>query len=185
VTRRLLVLVACVAVLVLGSCARDEPRPAGVTERWLTAVGDQGRDNLREKSERRAAQYGEPALAKKVVPANAEKDERHFSDFEMGKGVESGATARVPFRLTARLEGGDTAEQAGTAVLQRAGTGWRVVDIVPRAAGEEVPSEGGPRPSSAKAGHWLAAIVVGVLLAILSAVLIERQPESTAGTSPA
>jgi hypothetical protein len=182
---RVLTAVVCLGVLVAGGCAREEPRAAGVTERWLAAVGDEGRDNLRDKSVKRAEQYGEPGLEDKVVPDNAEKDERHFSDFEMGKAIERGATARVPFRLTARLEGGDTEEQAGTAVLHRAGKGWRVVAVEARAPGEQVPSDGGPRPSSAKAAHWLGAAVVGVVLAILSALIIERQPESTAGTGPA
>ena len=174
-------LLACTAVVVVAGCARDEPRAAGITERWLTAVGDQGRDNLRSKSERRASNYGDQALVPKVVPAKAEDDERTFSDLEMGKSIESGNTARVPFRVTARLEGGDTTEREGTAVLARSGSSWRVVDVTGRAPGERVPSEGGDRPSSATAGQWLGTIVIGLLLAVGSAVLIKRQPESTTG----
>ena len=177
--------VVLLLVVVIAGCARDEPRAAGITERWLTAVGDQGRDNLRSKSERRAAEYGDQALAAKVVPQNAEEDERHFSDFEVGKAIEAGDRARVPFRLTARLEGGDTTERVGTAVLVRGADGWFVDGIVGRAPGEEVPSEGGARPASATAGHWLAAALLGVVIVIISAVVIRRQPESTAGTAPA
>jgi hypothetical protein len=185
VTRRLVVVLACLAVLVIGGCARDEPRAAGITERWLTAVGDQGRDNLRSKSVRRASEYGDQAVVTKVVPTNAENDERTFSDFEVGKAIESGGTARVPFRLTARLEGGDTEEREGTAVLARDGQGWRVVDVTGRAPGERAPSEGGERPSSASAGQWIAAAILGVVVAVASAILIARQPESTTGASPA
>ena len=181
--RRLLALVS-LAVLMAGACARDEPRAAGITERWLNAVGDQGRDNLRSKSIRRAAGYGDQALVPKVVPANAEEDERTFSDLEVGKSIESADTARVPFRVTARLDGGDTTERKGTAVLTRRGSSWRVVDVTGRAAGERAPSEGGDRPSSATAGQWLGAIVIGLVLAVVSAVLIRRQPESTTGIAP-
>jgi hypothetical protein len=169
----------------VSGCARDEPRAAGITERWLTAVGDQGRDNLRSKSERRASEYGDQALVTKVVPDNAEKDERSFSDFEVGRAIESGDTARVPFRLTARLEGGETEEREGTAVLTRGGKGWVVVDVVGRAPGERVPSEGGERPASATAGQWIGTVVLSLLVVAVSALLIRRQPESTTGVGPA
>ena len=181
--RRALVLGLLVLAIAAG-CARDEPRAAGITERWLTAVGDQGRDNLRSKSIRRASGYGDQALVLKVVPANAEEDERTFSDLEVGKSIEGADTARVPFRVTARLEGGDTEEREGTAVLTRSGSGWRVVDVTGRAPGERVPSEGGDRPSSATAGLWVGAAVMGLLLAVASAVVIRRQPESTTGIAP-
>ena len=175
---------AVLVLLTLTGCARDEPRAAGITERWLTAVGDQGRDNLRSKSVRRAATYGDQALAGRVIPSNAEEDERHFSDLEVGKAIETGGTARVPFRLTARLEGGETEEREGTAVLTRSGDGWRVTDVVDRKPGERVPSEGGERPSSATPTQWIGTIVVGILVAVASAALIRRQPESTTGTAP-
>jgi hypothetical protein len=182
---RLAAVLCCAAVLVVGGCARDEPRAAGITERWLTAVGDQGRDNLRSKSEKRAEEYGDQALVPKVVPAEAEKDERTFSDFEVGKATERGDTARVPFRLTARLEGGDTEEREGTAVLTRSGKGWRVVDVTGRAAGEQVPSEGGARPASASAAQWIGTVVLSLVVVAVSAIVIRRQPESTAGTGAA
>ena len=182
---RFLAIAACLVVLMVGGCARDEPRAAGITERWLTAVGDQGRDNLRSKSERRAEEYGDQALVPKVVPANAEEDERTFSDLEMGKSIEGGDSARVPVRVTARLEGGDTEEREGTAVLTRAGNGWRVVDVVGRAPGERVPSEGGDRPASATAAQWIGTIVLSLVVVVLCAVVISRQPESTTGTRPA
>ena len=184
--RRAALLLAGLALpLVVAGCALDEARAAGVTERWLTAVGDQGKENLFDKSEKRAARYGRQELAAEVIPPNAEEDERHFSDFEVGKAVETGDTARVPFRLTARLEGGDTTERVGTAVLVRGVDGWFVDAIVSRAAGEQVPSEGGARPASATVGHWLGTAVLGIVVVIVSAVVISRQPESTAGAGPA
>ena len=178
------VLLSVAAVVLVGACALDEPRAAGVTERWLTAVGDQGRDNLLSKSRERAAEYGQQELAAEVIPHNAEEDERHFSDLEVGKAIESGNTARVPFRLTARIEGGDTEERTGTAVLSHTDDGWFVVGVEQRAAGERVPSEGGLRPASATAGQWVATMVIGVLVTVVSAIVIRRQPESTTGAGP-
>ena len=183
-TRRFVVVLAAVAVVLLGACALDEARPSGVTERWLTAVGDQGRDNLLSKSRERAAEYGQQELAAEVIPENAEEDERHFSDFEVGKAIESGNTARVPFRLTARLEGGDTEERTGTAVLNHTDDGWFVVGVEQRAPGERVPSEGGSRAASASTGQWAATALIGVLVTVVSALVIRRQPESTTGAGP-
>ena len=179
-------MVAVLGVLALGAsaCALDEPRAAGVTERWLTAVGDQGKKNLVTKSQERAAEYGRGELAPEVIPPNAAEDERHFSDLEVGKAIESGDTARVPFRVTARIEGNETEEREGTAVLGRQGGRWYVVDVVDRAPGEEVPSEGGARPASASGRHWATAAVIGVVVTAISAVVIRRQPESTAGSTP-
>jgi hypothetical protein len=183
--RRAFVLLA-VAMAVLGpACARDEPRAAGVAERFLAAVNDQGRDNLREKSIERAAEYGDQALAAELVPANAEDDERHFPDFEVGKAIEQGDGAvRVPFRLNARVEGGDTEEREGTLVLSGTPDGWRVTAVDGRAPGERVPSEGGSRPSAARPAHWATAIVIGLVLMVISALIIRAQPESTVGARP-
>lgn len=176
--------VAAVAVALLASCARDEPRAAGITERWLTAIGDQGRENLVSKSRARALKYGRLEPASELIPPNAESDERHFSDLEVGRAIETGDTARVPYRVTARLEGDETEERAGTAVLSRRGNGWFVVDVDERAPGERVPSEGGARPASATAGQWATALAIGVAAAVASALVIRRQPESTIGAGP-
>ena len=179
--RRVLVAVVLMgAAALLTGCARDEARAAGAAERWLAAVNDQGRDNLRDDSIERAIEYGEQSLVERVVPANAEDDERHFTDYEVGKALETGDTARVPFRLTARIEG-DTEEREGTFVMTHTAEGWRVTGVEPRGAGERVPSEGGARPASASLAHWLGAAVLGVAVTVASALVIRRQPESTAG----
>ena len=183
-TRVLRVVLVVVGVVLVGACALDEPRAAGVTERWLTAVGDQGRDNLLSKSRERAAEYGQQELAAEVIPPNAEEDERHFSDLEVGRAIESGDTARVPFRVTARIEGGDTEERSATAVLNRTDDGWFVVAVEPRAPGERVPSEGGSRPASATAAEWAVTVVIGLVVTAVSAIVIRRQPESTTGSGP-
>jgi hypothetical protein len=90
----------------------------------------------------------------------------------------------VPFRLTARLEGGDDEERSGTLLLRRTADSWRVTGVEARAPGEEVPSEGGPRPASANASQWFGAVVIGLSLMVLSALVIGVQPRSTAEAPP-
>jgi hypothetical protein len=181
--RRILVC-AGLLLLVVGGCALEEPRASGITERWISAVNDQGRDRLREKSIDRAEQYGDQALVAEIVPPNAEDDERHFADYEVGKSVDTADSSRVPFRLTARLEGGDTQEQVGTAVLTKTPDAWRVTGVEARAAGELVPSEGGERPASASKQQWFLTIILGLVITVVCVVAIRTQPESTSDVGP-
>jgi hypothetical protein len=176
--RRLLAAALLVAAVATG-CARDEARPAGITERWLQAVSEQGREGLREDAVERAERYGSPEAAAKVRPADAEEDERTFSDLEVGKAAVDLDQARVPFRLTARIDGGERRELEGAAVLVRSAGRWSVVDVVARVEGEEVPSEGGERPARAKVSHWLFAVAFALGLTAVSIFLIERQPAGT------
>lgn len=179
---RRLLLVALVLVGMAG-CARDEARPAGITERWLQAVSEQGRKGLREDALERADRHGTPEAAAKVRPADAEENERTFSDLEVGKALVDLDQARVPFRLTARVGDGDKREMEGAAVLVRTDGEWKVTDVVPRIEGEEVPSEGGERPARARASHWLFTLALSFGLTAVSIVLIERQPTGTGSAS--
>lgn len=165
-------------LVVAAGCSTDRDRAAGITERWLQAVSDQGRDNLFTTAGDRAEEYGEPALIDDVLPRQSDRaeDERYFDDLEIGASEEEGDQARVPFRVTRTLAGGDTDELAATAVLLAEGDSWRVVGVDERATGEEVPSEGGERPASATAEHWLVAIGLGVVVTLASVALIELQP---------
>lgn len=167
------------ALIVLGGCS-VQPRAEGSLERWLQAVGDQGRDGLRDDAGERAAGYADAALAAEIVPANPEEDERHFSDLEVGRAKQVGAGAEVPFRVTQRLAGGDTEEVSGVAVMQRSGDRWRITAIRPR-YGEKVPSEGGAEPGGAETRHWLAAIAAGLLLLVGSVLLVETAPSGRPG----
>ena len=176
--RRLAVaLLTAACVVAVGGCARDEARASGVVERWLQAVSDQGRSGLEDDARERAAEYGDPSVAAAVVPPNAEEDERHFSDLEVGKADEGPLGARVPFRVTQRLEGGDTEDFTATAVLARTGDRWRVTDVEPGVV-TKLPSEGGEPPARAAASQWGFALVLGILLTVMSVVVIEAQPRS-------
>ena len=178
--RRLLVVALLFLAVATGTaCSRSEPRPAGVTERWLQAVSEQGREGLREDATERAEELADPAATAKVKPPDAEEDERTFSDLEVGKAEVDLDQARVPFRVTARIEGGAKREQASAAVLAKVGGEWRVVDVVPRIEGEDVPSDGGDRPARASLWHWLIAVVLSLAMTGAAILLIERQPTST------
>ena len=170
------VIVAVAVALALGACARDEVRPTGVAEKWLQEVSNQGRPGVREDAAERAAELGDEALMAKVVPANPEKDERFFSDLEVGKARISGDEALVPYRLTARLDGGDTEERTGTLHLTAVDGSWRVDDVRGPSEGLRVPSEGGPLPARAASSHWIAALVLGVVLTAVCVALVELQP---------
>jgi hypothetical protein len=177
---RRLLLVAAISVALAG-CATDQTRASGITERWLQAVGDQGREALRDEARERASTYGDPQLAGGLIPPNPEENERYFADLEVGKSVESGNEARVPFRANARLADGDTKETDATAVLVRAGDTWRVTGIVDRQPNERLPSEGGDPPSRARPAHWIGTVLFGFVLTIVSVLLVERQPRASAG----
>jgi hypothetical protein len=172
-----LLFVLVLVALAGAGCARNEARPSGITERWLQAVSERGREGLREDAGERIEEYGTTQAADELTPPDAEDDERTFRDLEVGKAVVQGDTARVPFRVTARIEGDQKRELRATAVLTRQGDSWRVLDVADRAAGEEVPSEGGERPASSKASQWAAALVLGVLMTIGAVLVIERQPQ--------
>ena len=180
------ILVVLLVLVATGGCTRDEARPAGITERWLQAVSEQGRDGLREDALERAEKYGTAEAAAKVRPADAEDDERTFSDLEVGKAEVDLDQARVPFRLTARVGDGDKREADGAAVLVRTNGEWRVFDVVPREPNEKVPSEGGQRPATADTSHWLVALALAFALTAGSILLIERQPRApSTGTGSA
>lgn len=170
-----------VLALSLAGCSRGEARPEGIAERWLHAVSDHGRDGLRADAEERMRAHGDPALGERIVPPDAEEDERTFSDLEVGKAALAGDTARVPFRASARVGDNERREVTGTAVLTRADGEWLVADIQRRGPEEQVPSEGGDRPASATAAQWLVSIALAVLVTIVAVVLIEAQP----GAAPA
>jgi hypothetical protein len=177
-----LVLACLVAVLALGGCARSDERPAGVAESWLQEVAKQGRPGIRADAEKRAADLGDPAVARGLIPARPEPDEKYFSDLEVGRAALAGdgSKAQVPYRVTQRVivnGKADTADKTGTLVLDRAGRGWKVVGATGPIPALKVPSQGGPLPARAKAGHWLTALLLGFALTAVSVAVVEAQPK--------
>lgn len=179
--RPLILLLALLAAVALAGCARDEARASGTVERWLQAVSDEGRDALASDARARAAEYGDPSLHTAVVPANAADDERTFSDLEVGRATEGPLGARVPFRVTVRVEGDAKEEHTHTAVLARRGDGWFVTGIEAPTPGEQVPSAGGDLPARASGSQWLLALLAGIAITAVSVVVIEAQPATSVG----
>lgn len=177
--RGLLLLLVLPLALLTGAC-REEARPSGVAERWIEAVNDQGRPGLRGDAADRAAEHGDPAAAEKLIPPDPKPDATYFTDFEVGKDTVDGTTARVPVRASVRENGHGLDEVVATVVLDRSTGHWRVVDVVERAPGEAVPSEGGERPARATFNHWLTAFALGLFITVVSVLVIEAQPIPTA-----
>lgn len=167
-------------LLVVGACGDTRPeRASGVTERWLQAISDSGRVRVRDDALVRAGRDGKLDVLLDALPVGAggHDDEDLFADLEVGRAVEDHDEARVPFRVTM---GDDDAVVHRTAVLARREGGWGVVGVEESRDGELVPSSGGDRPSTATGRHWLAASAVGLLVTVLSALVIEIQPERPA-----
>lgn len=150
---------------------RGHDRPEGAAERWLAAVGDTGRNGVRDDARKRAERIGPVELAAPLIAA-ADRDGRHnlFSDLEVGKAVPVGdaGVVRVPFRVHPR----DGDPRRGTIVLQRESGEWRVVRVEGVVAGLAVPSDGGPAPSSAGWALWLVALTLGAALTAGCALLV-------------
>ena len=170
--------VVAVAVVALAGCGGSTTsRPSGVAERWLQAIGDLGRPSVAEDAAEKAERHGSVEAADRLVDRTEfEDDEARFSDLEVGAAVVEGDSARVPVRVTRRLAGGEKDELFATAVLRRSDGEWEVTDLDRSTADERVPSQGGDRPASATARHWLAAVAIGALAAVASALVIETQP---------
>jgi len=148
----------------------DRLRPEGVAEDWLVAVGDTTRKGVRAESEERAAEIGPVELAQSLLDAAGDTDgDRAFTDLEVGKAATDSGAERVPFRL--HIHEADDATD-GVVVLERTGERWRVVGIDQRRAGERVPSEGGPPPSSAPNWVWLVGLAVGLVVTGLASLAV-------------
>ena len=143
-------------------------RPEGIAERWLTAVGDTGRDGVREDAVDRAEEVGPIGLAAPLVPAAADGEHDLFTDLEVGRAEVDGRTARVPFRV--HQHEGD--EVTGHVVLVETGE-WRVTDVTTGALGDgALPSDGGAPPSSAPFSLWLLAAGIGVVITAFASLLV-------------
>ena len=149
-------------------------RPEGTAERWLAAISDTTRKGVRADAVKRANEQGDVSIGDGLVSAAAAKDgKRSFRDLEVGKATVTGNAARVPYLLHQYVSSGTAPERTGAVLLQRVDAGWRVVGRSDRRPDEKVPSEGGAPPSSAPASYWVAALLIGVVIAVVCSALIE------------
>ena len=179
-----IVVVALAVIVALGFLIHlvnaGHHRPEGAAERWLAAVSDTEHRGVSADARKRAEQIGPVAIAEPLLPPRFDPRQGQFDDLEVGKAIPAGANVvRVPFRLHQHLPSGSGPLKQGTLVLQQTGDTWHVVALDARRPGENVPSEGGPRPSHAPLALWGGAILLGALLAA-GAHLITRYADRSA-----
>jgi hypothetical protein len=171
--------VLCVIGLLLAAYAvhltsAGRHRPEGVAERWLTAVSGTTRDGVEADSRRRAAALGDPGAAAPLLPRDAE-GKNAFDDLEVGKAVRSPAGGvDVPFQLHAHEASGVEETRGGSIHLlpRSGGSGWRVVGVTLQSTPARVPSNGGDPPSRAPGSLWLAAVLGGTVLIVITSLLV-------------
>jgi|GEM_PF-2608577 len=153
-------------------------RPAGLAERWLSAVSDVGRKGFGTDPRARAERIGPVATAATVLPAHPVPDEGRFSAIEVGQARLSGDGARVPYRVHQRAVGSKRVF-TGVVLMARTGGGWRVTGLAEATGGEKVPSEGGPPVTRAPLAAWLGAAGLSAFLAVGAGLVVSCTERST------
>ncbi|MBA2608547.1 MAG: hypothetical protein H0U92_06390 [Actinobacteria bacterium] len=193
-------LVVCTALMIavgggLFLLNHGHNRPEGVAEDWLTAIGDTTRKGVEADATRRADKIGAPELAIRILEPQPEAIDRKagFEDLEVGKAARlsevDGSAVRVAFHVTARRPADKTEEVNGvlTLVKEAGDDKWTVtaLDVIdPKVAGvPELPSNGGPPPSSAPVSLWLGALVGAALVGLVTTALVRAA--SPAAPAPA
>jgi hypothetical protein len=143
-----------VLLIVLGACGVD--RPEGVVERWLTAIaqGPTGEPEV----------YAATRLTDELVPPP--REESSLEIIEVGKGIVSGSTARVPFRIQKHKGRAEVL----TAELSRSEGSWRIVKVSPGDPRLKVPTQGGERIGKATLPVWIGGALTGAIMMLLVAV---------------
>ena len=199
-------LVACAALMlafggIIAILNDGNNRPEGVAEDWLTAISDTTREGVEADATRRADAIGPPEFARNLLYPYAEEIDRKggFVDLEVGKAVAvearvlgalpAGEQVRVPFRVTARRPNDKTVERNGVITLDMVEDEWLItaVQVVdPQKLGlPELPSDGGPPPSSAPVTLWLGALVGAALIGVVSSALVRAAGRTTTAAAVA
>jgi hypothetical protein len=174
--RRAVLGVAILFVFVGGLIAAfgtGSDRPEGVTERWLSNVGDTRRDGVKEKARENADKVGPVSLAATLLPKQGTAGNSAFADLEVGKASGDKARTLVPFRLHQQL-GSSASKHATYGVVQLAKVGdkWKVTAVLPPQPGLEVPSQGGSPAAKAPITLFLGTIAVAVVITVAGALLL-------------
>jgi hypothetical protein len=171
-----LVLAAMAALgLVIRQANAGNHRPEGTAERWLAAVGDTTRTGVGADARTRAEEVGSLEPAAVLLPAAGSKatdGKVAFPDLEVGGATIAAGVARVPYRLHARIGGGEEKLREGVVLLHKTGDRWRVTGLDAAKPGEKVPSEGGRIPSRAPLAAFAGAVLLGALVTVGAAGLI-------------
>ena len=186
-------LVACLALLLAASgglylLSKGEQRPEGIAEDFLTALGDTTRKGVEVDSLRRAEKLGNAEAADRRLLADDTNGKAAFADLEVGKAVrvrdDNPDEVKVGFQVHTRRED-ETVRVRGVMTLKRTNDEWRetgvelvgdeftegspasILDGLP-----ELPSDGGPPPSSAPLSLWIGGLVGSAVIGAVCSVLI-------------
>jgi hypothetical protein len=181
---------AFLAAGLLAACGRTD-RPEGVVERWLVS--------LNQGSAGRPDHFAESGVSEQILPGWQGCDPGAFDVIEVGIGgmfpVREGQLAVAPYRV--RYAGdladlcGRTVRPAGPAdgfaeLFRPAAGDWSVVRLIERRPGDEslpLPSRGGPPVAEAPRQIWLGAMLAGLALCGLVALLMAATPRPAPVTS--
>ena len=172
-------LVAAVALLSLASCSTPE-RPEGIVERWLISLG-QGSAGEPER-------YARRDVSDVMLRAVGSAEPDAFDVIEVGRATPCGyrgseaCTASVPFRVVG-LDGDELRLDALVGSRVREGPN-RVFAVTGPDRRPRLPSEGGPPIGAAGAPAWVAAVGVGLGLALASETLMRWSGERRARLAP-
>lgn len=149
-------------------------RPEGVTERWLTAVGDTRRDGVKDQARADVEEVGSYALAEHLLPKGSTDGRAAFIDLEVGKATTDADGTTVPFRLHQRIDGSAGDAIDGTVHLEKdADDHWRITEVSGPIAGIDVPSEGGRPAAEAPMGLFLGALGVSIVMVVLCSIAVK------------
>lgn len=175
---RLALLGVAIAFVLIGGLlaayGSGSDRPEGVTERWLTDVGDTRRDGVGDEALRRVEDVGTLTIAERLLPSASTDGRTAFVDLEVGKAEGDAATTRVPFRLHQRVDGSAGPAVYGTLRLEKVGDGWKVRALERATDGLRVPSEGGPPAAEAPLGLFAGALAVAAVVTAGCVALVRR-----------
>ncbi len=186
---------ACVAVMVaigvvIAVLNAGHNRPEGVAEDWLTAVGDTVRRGVEDDARERSEKIGPLSLVDRRLVQPNPKRKSALPDLEVGKAVPilSAPTESVRVRFGAHTRRGeDEVEVGGVMTLAKSGDEWHVTALavvgdeatdgepasVVLAGLPELPSDGGPPPSSAPNSLWVGGLVGAVIIGAICAALVK------------
>jgi hypothetical protein len=164
------ILLVGLVLLGLPSCAAPE-RPEGIVERWLLA--------LNQGSAGEPLRYADRGVSDAILPGWRSADPAAFDVIEVGRARPCGyrgpaaCEAAVPFRAVL-ADGREIRFDALVGVDRRDGAvvPSRVFALTGPAGGLTLPSEGGPPIGVAGGPAWLAALGIGLAIALVAEVVM-------------
>jgi MFS transporter, putative metabolite:H+ symporter len=161
-------------VLTLGT---GQQRPSGAAQDWLYDMAGSTASSGRQASLSQAAKLGPTALASPLI-ARGTTGEEAFTRIVVGQSRLAGMTATVPFTVVRPAHPPGPPALAGTLILQRSTTGWRVVAVSGVHRVTAVPAPASPALPGPRLAWAIGAIAVVVFLAGVAGLVVKRAGRS-------